>query len=112
MLAGRADRPGGRGVTQAAAGPDAIATVDAGADMLVAVPQWEVRATGDLLVSSGLATMGFALPAAIAAALVHPGRRVVCLTGDGGLGMTLAELETRRPSSMSSSSCSTVQRRA
>ena len=38
--------------------------------------------------------MGFALPAAIAAALVHPGRRVVCFTGDGGLGMVLAELET------------------
>jgi acetolactate synthase-1/2/3 large subunit len=62
--------------------------------MLVAVPQWETQAPGDLLVSSGLATMGFALPAAIAAALVHPDRRVVCLTGDGGLGMTLAELET------------------
>jgi acetolactate synthase-1/2/3 large subunit len=81
-------------VTQDAAGSGAIATVDAGAHMLVAVPQWETQAPGDLLVSSGLATMGFALPAAIAAALVHPDRRVVCLTGDGGLGMTLAELET------------------
>jgi acetolactate synthase-1/2/3 large subunit len=38
--------------------------------------------------------MGFALPAAGAAALVRPGRRVVCFTGDGGLGMVLAELET------------------
>jgi acetolactate synthase-1/2/3 large subunit len=38
--------------------------------------------------------MGFALPAAIAAALVEPDRHVVCFTGDGGLGMTLAELET------------------
>jgi acetolactate synthase-1/2/3 large subunit len=81
-------------VVQEAAGSGAIATVDAGAHMLVAVPQWETRTPGDLLVSSGLATMGFALPAAIAAALVHPERRVVCLTGDGGLGMTLAELET------------------
>ncbi len=81
-------------VTQDAAGPDAIATVDAGAHMLVAVPQWEARTSDDLLVSSGLATMGFALPAAIATALVHPGRRVVCFTGDGGLGMVLAELET------------------
>ena len=52
------------------------------------------RRRATLLVSSGLATMGFALPAAIAAAPVHPDRRVVCLTGDGGLGMTLAELET------------------
>ena len=38
--------------------------------------------------------MGFALPAAIAAALVAPSRHVVCFTGDGGLGMALAELET------------------
>jgi len=38
--------------------------------------------------------MGFALPAAIAAQLVHPDRRVVCFTGDGGLMMVAAELET------------------
>ena len=38
--------------------------------------------------------MGFALPAAIAAALVDADRHVVCFTGDGGIGMTLAELET------------------
>jgi acetolactate synthase-1/2/3 large subunit len=47
-----------------------------------------------VLISNGLATMGYALPAAIGAALARPGRRVVCLVGDGGLGMTLAELET------------------
>lgn len=62
--------------------------------MLVAMPLWSVEQPGELLISSGLATMGFALPAAIAAALVHPVRRVVCFTGDGGLGMVLAELET------------------
>jgi acetolactate synthase-1/2/3 large subunit len=60
-------------------------------------PRW-------LLISSGLATMGFALPAAIAAALCAPGQPqvrqpqagqpVVAFTGDGGLGMTLAEIET------------------
>lgn len=77
-----------------AAPPGTIATVDAGAHMLVAMPLWEVDEPGQLLVSSGLATMGFALPAAAAAALVHPGRHVVCFTGDGGLGMVLAELET------------------
>ena len=38
--------------------------------------------------------MGYGLPAAIAAALVHRERRVVALLGDGGLGMTLAEIET------------------
>ncbi len=71
-----------------------VATVDAGAHMLAAVPMWEVEQRGELLISSGLATMGFALPAAVAAALVRPDRKVVCFTGDGGLGMALAELET------------------
>jgi acetolactate synthase-1/2/3 large subunit len=71
-----------------------VATVDAGAHMLVAMPLWEVDAPGEALISSGLATMGFALPAAVAAAVARPDRAVVCLVGDGGLGMTLAELET------------------
>jgi acetolactate synthase-1/2/3 large subunit len=62
--------------------------------MLAAVPLWEVDEPGELLISSGLATMGFALPAAAAAALVRPDRKVICCTGDGGLGMALAELET------------------
>jgi acetolactate synthase-1/2/3 large subunit len=38
--------------------------------------------------------MGYGLPAAIAAALVHRDRPVVALCGDGGLGMAMAELET------------------
>jgi len=74
--------------------PQTIATVDAGAHMLVAMPLWEVPEPRRLLVSSGLATMGYALPAGIAAALCAPGAPVVAFTGDGGLGMTLAEIET------------------
>ncbi len=73
---------------------ETIATVDAGAHMLAVMPLWEVDQPGRLLISSGLATMGFALPAAIAAALCAPGQPVVAFTGDGGLGMTLAEIET------------------
>ncbi|GAC1311095.1 MAG: acetolactate synthase large subunit [Acidimicrobiales bacterium] len=81
-------------IARRVAPPGTIATVDAGAHMLVAVPLWGTERPGELLVSSGLATMGYALPAAAAAALVHPDRRVICFTGDGGLGMVLAELET------------------
>lgn len=69
-------------------------TVDAGAHMLVAMPLWRTDEPGTVLISNGLATMGFSLPAAIAAALAAPGRRVACFVGDGGLGMVLAELET------------------
>ena len=71
-----------------------VATVDAGAHMLAVMPLWEVAEPRRLLISSGLATMGFALPAAIGAALCAPGQPVVAFTGDGGLGMTLAEIET------------------
>ncbi|HEX6079083.1 MAG TPA: thiamine pyrophosphate-binding protein [Methylomirabilota bacterium] len=71
-----------------------IATVDAGAHMFPATAYWLALEPGECLISNGLATMGFALPAAIAAQLVHPDRRVVCFTGDGGLMMVAAELET------------------
>lgn len=72
----------------------AIATVDAGAHMFPATAYWHAVEPGECLISNGLATMGFALPAAIAAQLVHPERRIVCFTGDGGLMMVVAELET------------------
>jgi acetolactate synthase-1/2/3 large subunit len=85
---------------RACAPPETIATVDAGAHMLAAMALWEVPRPRLLLTSSGLATMGYALPAAIAAALCLPQTQgepeapVLAFTGDGGLGMTLAEIET------------------
>jgi acetolactate synthase I/II/III large subunit len=82
------------GAVRALTPAETIATVDAGAHMLVAMPLWEVDEPHRLLISSGLATMGYALPAAIGAALCTPGTPVVAFTGDGGLGMTLMEIET------------------
>ena len=73
---------------------DCVATVDAGAHMLAVMPLWEVTQPRRLLISSGLATMGFALPAAVAAALCYAEQPVVAFTGDGGLAMALAEIET------------------
>jgi acetolactate synthase I/II/III large subunit len=78
----------------AAAPAGTIATVDAGAHFLAIMPFWPATAPLQLLISNGLATMGFALPAAIAAALSRPGTPIVCMVGDGGLAMVLAELET------------------
>ncbi len=74
--------------------PGVITTVDAGAHFLAVMPLWPVTQSFDLLISNGLATMGFALPAAIGAAVARPDTPVLALTGDGGLGMTLAEIET------------------
>jgi acetolactate synthase-1/2/3 large subunit len=47
-----------------------------------------------VLIANGLAGMGFALPTAIAAKLVHPERTVVTVNGDGGFMMNCQELET------------------
>jgi acetolactate synthase-1/2/3 large subunit len=47
-----------------------------------------------VLIANGLAGMGFAVPAAVAAKLVHPDRRVVTVNGDGGFLMNSQELET------------------
>lgn len=46
------------------------------------------------LISNGFASMGFAVPAAFGAKLVHPERRVLAVTGDGGFMMNSQELET------------------
>jgi acetolactate synthase-1/2/3 large subunit len=46
------------------------------------------------LISNGFASMGIAVPGAIAAKLVHPGRNVVAVTGDAGFLMNSQEIET------------------
>jgi len=72
----------------------ATVTLDAGAHFLVAMPFLPATRPRRTLISNGLSTMGYALPAALGAALARPERPTVCLTGDGGLGIVLAELET------------------
>lgn len=46
------------------------------------------------ILNSGDASMGFALPASVGAALSTEGRRVICLTGDGSIMMNIQELQT------------------
>lgn len=53
-----------------------------------------IREGQRLFHNSGAASMGYDLPAALGAALAHPGRRVVCLAGDGSIMMNLQELQT------------------
>ncbi len=72
----------------------ARATVDAGAHMLPVMSLWPACQPSGVLISNGLSTMGFALPAAIGAALVDRSAPVVAFTGDGGLLMCLGELQT------------------
>ncbi|MET0677067.1 MAG: thiamine pyrophosphate-binding protein [Bradyrhizobium sp.] len=75
-------------------GNDARVTVDAGAHMFSCMAFWPVARRADALISNGLSTMAFSLPAAIAMSLETPDRPVIAFTGDGGLMMCAGELST------------------
>jgi acetolactate synthase-1/2/3 large subunit len=75
---------------------DAIATVDSGAHRILLSQVWRCPRPRTLLQSTGLCTMGCALPLAIGAKLAAPERPVVAFTGDAGLEMVLGELATLR----------------
>jgi len=70
-----------------------IATVDAGPYYGRVVASWRAVSPRELLVPSGPASAGFALPAAIAVHLAHPERRIVCFSGAAELAAA-NELET------------------
>jgi acetolactate synthase-1/2/3 large subunit len=72
---------------------DAIVTTDAGSFSGWAARGFPLLRPGTFLGPTSGA-MGYGFPAALAAALVHRERRVVALVGDGGMAMSMAELET------------------
>ena len=71
---------------------DTVVSADVGSHKLLVGQGWTTYAPRTLLMSNGLSSMGFSLPAAIAAKLVHPDKPVVCFIGDGGLAMVQGEL--------------------
>lgn len=75
-------------------GSRTFVTVDAGAHMFSAMAFWRARHPGEVLISNGLSTMAYALPAGIARALASPDATTVVFTGDGGLKMCIGELAT------------------
>ncbi|HEX6488778.1 MAG TPA: acetolactate synthase large subunit [Candidatus Dormibacteraeota bacterium] len=77
-----------------ALGRDDILVSDVGMHKLWIGRLFPAHEPNSVLIANGLAGMGFALPAAIAAKLVHPDRRVVAVSGDGGFLMNSQELET------------------
>ena len=79
-------------VVRSALPKDTVATVDVGSHKLLVGQGWTTYASKGLLMSNGLSSMGYSLPAAIAAKLVLRDRPVVCFVGDGGLAMVQGEL--------------------
>jgi acetolactate synthase-1/2/3 large subunit len=81
---------------QARAPAGTVLTVDSGAHRILLSQRWCATRPFEMLQSAGWCTMGSAIPLAIGQKLVHPGRPVVAVLGDGGLEMTLGELGTLR----------------
>jgi acetolactate synthase I/II/III large subunit len=75
---------------------DDILISDVGTHKLWIARAFPAYEPNTVLISNGYAAMGIALPAAIAAKLVHPERAVVAVSGDGGFLMNVQELETAR----------------
>jgi acetolactate synthase I/II/III large subunit len=77
-----------------ALGRDDILISDVGLHKLWIGRMFPAYEPNTVLIANGLAGMGFAVPAAVAAKLVHPERKVVTVNGDGGFLMNCQELET------------------
>ncbi len=73
---------------------NAIVTCDAGENRILMTHFYQTKAAGGFLQAAGSGPMGFGIPAALAAKLVHPDRAVVAVVGDGGFAMTMNGLMT------------------
>jgi thiamine pyrophosphate-dependent acetolactate synthase large subunit-like protein len=72
---------------------DAVVVADTGATVCW-VYQMFKRTNQTLFTAGGNSPMGYALPAAIAAALLEPDKQIVCFIGDGGFQVNIQELQT------------------
>ena len=75
-------------------GAEDIVVCDVGAHKMWMARQYPCYRPNTCIISNGFATMGIAVPGAIAAKLIHPEKKVLAVTGDGGFLMNSQELET------------------
>ena len=81
-------------ICQEALPPDTLATADSGAHRILLSQMWRCDFPRALTQSSGLCTMGVAMPLAMGQQMVEPDRTVVSFSGDAGFLMVAGELAT------------------
>jgi acetolactate synthase-1/2/3 large subunit len=81
---------------QLAVDDDAIICCDAGENRIYMAHHFQTKSCGTFIQAAGIGAMGYAIPAALAAKLVHPERQSLAVCGDGGFGMTMNGLLTAR----------------
>ncbi|MBT8486268.1 MAG: acetolactate synthase large subunit [Phycisphaerales bacterium] len=75
-------------------GPEDIVLSDVGAHKMWIARHYQCEEPNTCLISNGFCSMGFALPGAMAAAMVYPDRKVLAIAGDAGALMNIQDLET------------------
>ena len=73
---------------------DTICVTDVGSVKMVTSQAWAAYEPLTFFESNGLSAMSYGFPGAMAARLQFPTRPILCTIGDGGFGMTIAEVET------------------
>ena len=73
---------------------DAILTCDVGAHTHLIGQHWRPHGPTHFIMTNGWSSMGFGIPAALAAKVCLPERTVACVTGDGGFLMMVGEMAT------------------
>jgi len=75
---------------------ETIVISDVGAHKVSIARTYQPKNANKFIISNGLASMGIALPGSIGAKLACPNDSVICITGDGGILMNFAEVETAK----------------
>ncbi len=75
-------------------GPSDVLLSDVGAHKMWIARHFHCHEPNTCLIPNGFCSMGFALPGAIAASIVHPERRIMAIAGDAGFLMNVQEMET------------------
>lgn len=71
-----------------------IICVDVGQNQMWAGQSFRLKKGQRMLISGGMGSMGFSLPAAIGAAIASPGRRVLAICGDGGIQVNIQDMDS------------------
>jgi thiamine pyrophosphate-dependent acetolactate synthase large subunit-like protein/rubredoxin len=73
---------------------NAVISLDVGENCWWFGRNFQMKRTQKMVMSGYLATMGFGLPGAMAAAVAYPNRQIMCIAGDGGFTMVMADFMT------------------
>ncbi len=73
---------------------DAIIVADVGQHQMFVTQYTEITEKKQMIMSGGLGTMGYGFPGAIGAQLGNPDKKVIAVSGDGGMQMNIQEFAT------------------